>query len=85
MVLGSFFLENSFIALLGIVVGAGLALDLGNSLALLGNGIPVPYVIPWTSVIEICTLVYFFAILGTIWSALRASKVPPAEALRYIE
>ncbi|MHB1909294.1 MAG: ABC transporter permease [Nitrososphaerales archaeon] len=85
MVLGSFFLENSFIALLGIVVGTGLALDLGNSLALFGNGFPVPYVIPWTSVIEICILVYFFAILGTIWSALRASKVPPAEALRYIE
>jgi putative ABC transport system permease protein len=85
MVLESFLMENSFIALLGIIIGASLALDLGNSLAIFGNGFSVPYIIPWISVVEICVAVYFFAILGTIWSALRASRVPPAEALRYIE
>jgi putative ABC transport system permease protein len=85
MVLGSFLLENSFVALLGIFIGALVALDFGFVIDNSSSGISVPYIVPWLGIIEICAGAYLFAILGTAWSALRASRIPPAHALRYTE
>ncbi len=84
MVLGSFLLENSYVALLGILIGAILAVDLGYAIVS-SLSFSVPYIIPWASILEISLLAYAFAMLGTIWSALRAARTLPAEALRYIE
>lgn len=81
MVLGSFLLENSFVALLGIALGALLAIDLGYPFA---TAIPnVTYAPPLLSIAEIMVAVYLFAMLGTSFSALRAAQTTPAEALRY--
>jgi putative ABC transport system permease protein len=83
MVLGSFLLENSFVALLGIVIGALLAIDLGYPFA---TSIPgVTYAPPLLGIAEIIVAVYLFAMLGTTFSALRAAQTTPAEALRYNE
>jgi putative ABC transport system permease protein len=83
MVLGSFLLENSFVALLGILIGALLAIDLGYPFA---TSIPnVSYSPPLLGTAEIVVVVYGIAMLGTGFSALRASRTAPAEALRYNE
>jgi len=83
MVLGSFPLENSFVAVLRILIGALLAIDLGYPFA---TSIPnVVYVPPLLGIAEIMVVVYGFAMLGTVFSALRAATTTPAEALRYNE
>lgn len=83
MVLGSFLLENSFVALLGIVLGALLAVDLGYPFATsIRNATYAP---PLLGIAEIMVAVYLFAMLGTTFSALRAAQTTPAEALRYNE
>jgi putative ABC transport system permease protein len=85
MILGSFLLENSFVALLGIFIGALVAIDFGYAIDSSSSGISVAYFIPWMNILEVCTAAYIFAILATAWSALRASRTLPAQALRYIE
>jgi putative ABC transport system permease protein len=83
MVLGSFLLENSFVAVLGILIGALLAIDLGYPFA---TSIPnVSYAPPLLGIAEIMVVVYGFAMIGTVFSAMRAARTTPAEALRYNE
>ncbi len=84
MVLGSFLLENSFVALLGIVIGVLLAVDLGYAFATSVSP-PLAFTLPYANILEIVLIAYGFAMLGTIFSAIRAARTLPAEALRYIE
>ena len=83
MVLGSFLLESSFVALLGIVIGALLAIDLGYAFATSSSN--VAFAPPYAGIAEIIAIVYAFALLGTAFSAERAAKTTPSEALRYSE
>jgi putative ABC transport system permease protein len=46
MILGSFLLENSFVALLGIFIGALVAIDFGYAIDSSSSGISVAYFIP---------------------------------------
>ena len=84
MVLAAFLLENSYITLIGIGIGVILGLNLGYAISQTG-GADLPYVIPWLSIGEIVAIAYGLAMLATVGSAFRASKIPPAEALRYTE
>jgi putative ABC transport system permease protein len=85
MILRSFVLENSFISLLGIAIGALVAFALGYAIVSSGVLGSVPYVIPWLGIVELCAGAYVCALAGTSWSALRASRILPAQALRYVE
>ena len=40
-------------------------------------------VVPWADLVLIFVVVYAVALLATLAPAIRASRVPPAEALRY--
>ena len=83
----SFLLESSFIALTAIVVGTLLALIVAvnviNDTANQSSWSDIAIVVPWVNLAIIFTAVYAAALLATLAPALRASRVYPAEALRY--
>jgi putative ABC transport system permease protein len=80
-----FLIESSFIALLGL--GVGVALGLGFSGTLIDNireGFPgMAYRVPWSALVLVVVVGYAASVLTTYLPARRASKVYPAEALRY--
>ena len=84
MILSVFLLENSYVALLGILIGIILGIDLGYAIAT-SPGSGVNFVIPWLSLLEIVAFSYGLAVLTTLSSSRRAAQIPPAEALRYTE
>ena len=83
----SFILESSFIALTAIVVGTALGLVISRnvvadaSASSLYSGVDL--VVPWVNLTIVFVSVYVVALLTTLAPALRASRVYPAEALRY--
>jgi putative ABC transport system permease protein len=83
----SFLLESSFIALLGVVIGTVLGLILSyNAVADIRSdeGIDtITFAIPWAQTLIILGLTYFFSLLATYIPARQASRIYPAEALRY--
>jgi len=84
MILATFLLENSYVALLGILIGVALGVDLGYAIAT-SPGSNFSFVLPWQSLLEIVAFAYGLALLTTVSSARRAARIPPAEALRYSE
>jgi putative ABC transport system permease protein len=80
-----FLIESSFIALLGI--GVGVALGLSFSGTLIDNirqNIPgLEYRVPWSALLLVVVVGYASSLLTTFLPARQASKVYPAEALRY--
>ena len=87
MVQLAFLLESSFVALTAIVVGAGLGLLLAYEIVLDSRKQPswgdLELVVPWANLGLIFLVVYAVALATTLGPALRASRIPPAEALRY--
>lgn len=86
MVALSFVLEASFIALAGIAVGVITGVVLGRNIvgelfAVITEGQTLP--IPWLQIGVIVLIAYLFSLLTTIIPALQASRIYPAEALRY--
>src|SRR2546425_807294 len=84
MVMLAFLVESSYIALLGIIIGVSLGVDLAYAFTAQPNS-GLSFVIPWTQIIEISVVSYALAMLSVISSARKASRIPPAEALRYTE
>ncbi len=87
MVQATFLLESSFIALTSIVVGTGLGLLLAWNIIEDTQRQPswenLTLVVPWVNLAVIFAVVYAVALAATLAPALRASRVRPAEALRY--
>jgi ABC-type antimicrobial peptide transport system permease subunit len=85
MVQNTFLIESSFVALLGITIGSVLALSLSrNVITYMAKEMPgIVYTTPWVEVIGIGVLAYAASLLTTYLPARQASKVYPAEALRY--
>jgi putative ABC transport system permease protein len=83
----SFLLESSFIALTAIVVGTLLALIVAVNViedtSSQSSWSDIAIVIPWANLGIIFGAVYVAALLATLAPAVRASRVYPAEALRY--
>ncbi len=82
----SFFMESSFIAITG--VGMGLVLGLALSYNLLTSpeftdGAEIQFEVPWIRVGVIAAVAYGASALMTLIPARSASKIVPAEALRY--
>ena len=87
MVQLAFLLESSFVALSAIVVGTGLGLVVAHNV--IDNARRQPswqnlgFDVPWGSLGVIFLLVYLVALATTLAPAVRASRIYPAEALRY--
>lgn len=86
MIALSFVLEASFIALVGIGLGVGAGVLLGQaiigqlfSVITAGRTLPVP----WGQIGIIVLAAYLFSLLTTILPAVQASRIYPADALRY--
>jgi len=77
----SFLLESSFIAILGLVIGA--VLGLWTSYKFIQSAGGFEFSIPWLQVIGILVGSYLATLLTTYLPARAAAKVYPAEALRY--
>jgi putative ABC transport system permease protein len=86
MVALSFLLEASFIALSGLAIGAVAGAIVGQNMvglffeALAGGR---TFVTPWGQIGLLVALAYGFALLTTFIPAYQASRIYPAEALRY--
>jgi putative ABC transport system permease protein len=83
----AFLIESSFVALLGIGLGValGAALSVGIVDSFAEQFAGVQYTVPWTTLGVIVVLAYAASLLTTFLPARQASKVYPAEALRYAE
>ena len=87
MVQLAFLLESSFIALTSIFVGTALGLLLSWNIIRDTRQQPswenLELVVPWVNLGVIFLVVYVVALGATLAPALRASRIRPAEALRY--
>ena len=87
MVQLSFLLEASFVTLVAIVTGTALGLLVAFNVIADSAQQPswsnLHFIVPWPTLIIIFTVVYAAALLTTWAPARRASRVYPAEALRY--
>jgi putative ABC transport system permease protein len=88
MILKAFFLEYSFVSLLGIGIGTGLGilivynLSIGPSAAAAGVS---NLSIPWTNLLLIIAVAYGLAMAAVAEPSIRAARLPPAEAVRPTE
>ena len=86
MVTFALVLEASFIALAGLLIGAGTGLLIGQYIVrtFLTELTPqTQFSLPWLQIGFVLLLAYGFSLLTTIVPAVQASRIYPAEALRY--
>jgi putative ABC transport system permease protein len=87
MVQAAFLLESSFVALTAIIVGTALGLLLAWNIIDDQRQQPswenLQIHVPWLNLFVIFLVVYAVALLATLAPAARASRIRPAEALRY--
>ena len=88
MVLRTLALEYSFVTLAGIVIGVGLGLlivfNLTQSSNAAAEGVST-FAAPWITVVEIALVAYGLVLVAIAGPSLRASRMPPADAVRTTE
>jgi len=85
MVLSVFLLEIALIAVLGVGIGVALGIVFAYKVYLVYFAGIIVFSIPWDRLLLIVGVASIAAVASTAQPAIRASRVPPAEALRYIE
>jgi putative ABC transport system permease protein len=85
MVLSVFLLEIALIAVLGVGIGVALGIVFAYKVYLVYFADIIVFSIPWDRLLLIVGVASVAAIASTAQPAIRASRIPPAEALRYIE
>lgn len=85
MIQVSFLLEAAFVAFGGVALGIALGLQLAHSLTnYIGRDHPeIIFTVPWLQLLTISTIACGASLVATWFPARRASRVLPAEALRY--
>jgi putative ABC transport system permease protein len=86
MIMGTFMTEILFVTSLGVLIGLAAGLIAGYGIWLTQmKSLGVAFNVPWSHVGLIIGLTYMFAIIFTILPSYRASRIPPAEAVRHTE
>lgn len=85
MVLSTFLLEIALIAVLGIGIGVALGIVFAYKIYVVYFADIVVFSVPWSHLALIVGIASGAAVASTAQPAIRASRIPPAEALRYIE
>src|SRR5437867_3374444 len=85
MVLGTFLVEIALIAVLGIGIGVALGIVLSYKIYIVYFADIVVFSVPWPNLALIVGIASAAAVASAAQPAIRASRIPPAEALRYIE
>lgn len=81
----AFLIESSFVALLGVSIGIALGAALSKSIIdeIATDVAGLRYEVPWGNLLVIIAIAYGASILTTFLPARQASRIYPAEALRY--
>jgi len=85
MVQLSFLLESSFVVLLGVAIGVGLGTAISYLIVreIREDVETIKFTFPWLQIVIIVAVAYVFSLLTTFLPARQASRIYPAEALRY--
>ena len=85
MVQLSFLMESSFVVLLGVAIGVILGTVISYNIVndIRDNVESIRFTIPWVQIVIIVAVAYVFSLLTTFLPARQASRIYPAEALRY--
>jgi len=84
MILRVFLLEYSYVALLGIGIGTALAILLIYNATQTTGGI-LAFTIPWANIALVLVVSYALTVAAILGPSLKASRLPPAEAIRHAE
>lgn len=81
-----FFLEVTATVAIASVVGLACAVLVTFGLwSSFIRELGYPYLVPWSEVLALVAVSYAVAVLATVAPIGRSARVPPAEALRYVE
>jgi putative ABC transport system permease protein len=87
MVQLSFLLESSMVALVGILLGTALGLVVSWNVIADSKEQPswdnLTFAVPWVNMVILYAIVLGASLIATYFPARQASRVYPAEALRY--
>jgi len=84
MVVTNFALESSFISFLGIVIGTLLGISIGYTVYLEAfEELGYDFVIPWVEIVAVGIGAFLATLLSVYPAARGASKISPAEVLRF--
>jgi len=85
-ILASFVTEILFVATLAVVIGLSIGLVVAYEIFnVMVTGVDVTFTVPWMQIAWIIGITYAASLACTIVPAIRASRIPPAEALRINE
>ena len=85
MVQLSFLIESSFVVIMGVAIGVGLGTIISYNIVkdIQEEVETVRFAIPWIQIGIIVAIAYVFSLATTYMPARQASRIYPAEALRY--
>jgi putative ABC transport system permease protein len=84
MILSTFLVETSIISLLGIIIGTLLGIFTGYIIWRDDfQALDFEFFINWQPIITVAIIAFIFTMICIIPASRKASKIPPAEALRY--
>jgi putative ABC transport system permease protein len=86
-IVSSFLIETSFVTIIAILIGIIFGIGIGWQIYD-GGGykqMGASFAVPWGNLLVITVGAYIATLLFTFYPSIMASRVPPAEALRYIE
>ena len=76
--------ESIFLALIGLLLGIIDGYILGYTFVqAMGDVGPMQFVMPWDAIVQTTIVALAIAVIGAIFPAWKASRIPPAESLRY--